>query len=106
MWNICCCGAEAGYPHASDCPYPLYRGTEAQYDRWLAARFARREGIEVGERDGEHWAEHNGYRVISYAEGGYCCQVYFDGEWWADNDGIPEDVERYLCRALGIEFVA
>jgi len=45
--NICLCGAEAGYPHDQDCPYPLYKtthekATREQYQVWNQARKARR----------------------------------------------------------------
>lgn len=36
--NICLCGSEAGYPHAHDCPRPLFRCGEAEEARWLAER--------------------------------------------------------------------
>ena len=32
--NICLCGGTPGYPHEYACPYPLYRGTQAQYEAW------------------------------------------------------------------------
>lgn len=38
--SICLCGAEAGYPHAPDCPYPLFRGSGQQENEWSAARQA------------------------------------------------------------------
>lgn len=39
MFNICYCGAAAGYDdHAPDCPYPLFRCGEAAENKWLAAR--------------------------------------------------------------------
>ena len=34
----CLCGAEAGYPHASDCPRPLYRAGGEQAERWRVER--------------------------------------------------------------------
>uniref|UniRef100_A0A6M3LSV6 Uncharacterized protein n=1 Tax=viral metagenome TaxID=1070528 RepID=A0A6M3LSV6_9ZZZZ len=36
--QICCCGAEVGYTHRRNCPYPLYHATDSQYDKWVAAR--------------------------------------------------------------------
>jgi len=36
--QICCCGAEVGYRHRTDCPYPLYRCTEKQYEQWIKAK--------------------------------------------------------------------
>jgi hypothetical protein len=39
--NICLCGTQAGYPHKPECPYPLYRGTDAMYEAWDKARDAR-----------------------------------------------------------------
>lgn len=38
--NFCLCGAEAGYPHAADCPRPLYRCSDSQAARWHADRAA------------------------------------------------------------------
>ena len=32
--NICGCGASAGYPHKPECPRPLYRGSEADWNTW------------------------------------------------------------------------
>lgn len=43
MFNVCMCGAGAGYPHESDCPFPLYRASAAQEQRWLDAREVIRE---------------------------------------------------------------
>jgi hypothetical protein len=42
MINICLCGAEATYPHADDCPYPLYRYGERAARRWRFEQRARR----------------------------------------------------------------
>lgn len=39
--NICLCGAQAGYFHKLDCPWPCYRGTDAVMGAWLVARGAR-----------------------------------------------------------------
>ena len=44
--NICLCGAEATYPHAADCPWPQYRCTDAQADRWQEARAALRDSAD------------------------------------------------------------
>lgn len=33
--NLCLCGAQDGYPHYPDCPYPLFRATEAQEETWV-----------------------------------------------------------------------
>lgn len=43
--NICHCGAQSGYPHSPDCPYPLYRGSEAAVEAWQDARTAKREAL-------------------------------------------------------------
>ena len=32
--NLCGCGASAGYPHKPECPRPLYRGSEADWNAW------------------------------------------------------------------------
>ena len=41
MVNICYCGTQASYPHEKWCPYPLYRGSEAQEEAWVRARDAK-----------------------------------------------------------------
>ena len=42
--NICYCGSQAGYPHALDCPYPLFRGSERDVEEWERER----ERIQLG----------------------------------------------------------
>lgn len=37
-FQLCLCGAAPGYPHAWDCPRPLYHATEAQEKQWEADR--------------------------------------------------------------------
>jgi hypothetical protein len=36
MW--CLCGAQVGYPHKSDCPWPYYGHARAMEEKWLADR--------------------------------------------------------------------
>lgn len=36
MCDICFCGTQAGYPHAEDCPFPLFRGSDETQARWFA----------------------------------------------------------------------
>lgn len=36
--QVCLCGAQPSYPHARDCPYPLYFDTPALVSKWEAAR--------------------------------------------------------------------
>jgi hypothetical protein len=43
--NICMCGSQAGYPHASDCPKPLFRATTAQEDAWWNEREAKQKQL-------------------------------------------------------------
>ncbi len=38
MFNVCMCGSAAGYPHAKDCPYPLFRGSDDALEKWDEAR--------------------------------------------------------------------
>lgn len=39
MSSICCmCGAQAGYMHASDCPFPLFVTDAKRVEAWLKAR--------------------------------------------------------------------
>jgi hypothetical protein len=54
-------------------------------------------------------AVHGDYRVVAYAAGGYCRQWRdpAGGGWFlfrAEAEGMPEDVERALCLALGIAY--
>lgn len=60
--NICICGREAGYPHAADCPRPLFRCSETEMKKWYAEREAKRLLAETGYaiHDGEQrgpWKE-------------------------------------------------
>lgn len=48
--NICYCGSQAGYPHAPDCPYPLYHTSEKKELEWLAAREELRRQMESPSR--------------------------------------------------------
>jgi hypothetical protein len=57
------CGAQAGYPHDAECPFPLFRGSaerraEWEADRaymvewrakWAATEKARAEGMTAGQ---------------------------------------------------------
>jgi len=36
--NICACGAEPGYLHEAECPFPLYRGNIEDQNRWYKLR--------------------------------------------------------------------
>jgi len=36
--NICMCGAQAGYMHAADCPFPLFVADPVRAETWLMAR--------------------------------------------------------------------
>ncbi len=49
--NICMCGAQAGYMHASDCPFPLFVNDPERAAAWLEAReeLRAREAWRVGE---------------------------------------------------------
>ncbi len=38
VFNTCYCGSQASYPHSHDCPYPLFRASEREEDKWLQAR--------------------------------------------------------------------
>jgi hypothetical protein len=44
--NVCGCGAQAGYPHAPACPYPLFRGSEQDWDKWERALGVRMAELE------------------------------------------------------------
>lgn len=34
MLNICMCGTQAGYPHDPSCPYPLFRASDEDAEKW------------------------------------------------------------------------
>jgi hypothetical protein len=38
MTQICHCGTQQSYPHAPDCPYPLFSDAPALVGEWTAAR--------------------------------------------------------------------
>jgi hypothetical protein len=68
--------------------------------------------VAVGAQPGTglRYAVHGDYRVVAYADGGYCCQWRdpAGGCWFlfrAEAEGMPEDVEQALCCALGIAYV-
>lgn len=65
--------------------------------------------IITGQTDlGLRWAHNGTYRILAYAEGGYCCQcLYLVNGWYLlpAEEEIPQDVERALCHALGIEYI-
>ena len=52
--NVCYCGAMAGFPHADDCPYPLFRGTPAQENKWYNDQSDLRAWIASG-KDASKW---------------------------------------------------
>jgi hypothetical protein len=39
-FKICLCGTQPGYPHAFDCPYPLYisKPSQSDYIKWNTQR--------------------------------------------------------------------
>lgn len=46
--NICMCGYQPGdYAHRPFCPYPLFRGTEADEQAWTAAEAAVRDAAQI-----------------------------------------------------------
>jgi hypothetical protein len=67
--------------------------------------------VQVGTQpSGLRFATAGDYRVVAYAAGGYCRQwrAPAGGGWFlfrAEAEGLPEDVERALCFALGIAYV-
>jgi hypothetical protein len=36
--NFCLCGAQAGYPHAHDCPFPYFANDPKQVHKWMTWR--------------------------------------------------------------------
>ncbi len=55
MFNVCMCGAGAGYPHDVDCPRPLFRGSDAMQDAWRSERDANRKTREDRDRLVSMW---------------------------------------------------
>jgi hypothetical protein len=37
VFGICQCGAFASYPHAEDCPYPMFRNDTKSISEWEKA---------------------------------------------------------------------
>lgn len=52
MLNICYCGAQAGYAHDDDCPYPLFRAGDSEASRWERANGLLKAAREAGEAHG------------------------------------------------------
>jgi len=42
-FQVCLCGTQPGYPHAADCPFPLYHSGEEAMARWDRERALLRE---------------------------------------------------------------
>lgn len=47
--NICMCGAQAGYPHKWDCPYPYYGSSERCMADWQERRNKIRQATSIEE---------------------------------------------------------
>jgi hypothetical protein len=70
--------------------------------------------IETGKNGmGLRWARLGEWRIVAYAEGGYCVQRYVEGPGWCllhagrggttpPKDKIPAGVEAKLLDALGL----
>ena len=43
--NICYCGAQAGYQHKDDCPFPLFRASSEVEEKWYRDQARLREGL-------------------------------------------------------------
>lgn len=44
MFSVCLCGAQAGYQHRADCPFPMYRDfPPKRVVRWAEEREAIRQ---------------------------------------------------------------
>lgn len=39
--QFCMCGAQPGYPHDPDCPYPYFGHSESEQYRWMKAKEAK-----------------------------------------------------------------
>ena len=54
LFNLCLCGAQASYPHAAECPYPLYNcRDDKRADEWFEAcraLVARLDGYRLEDR--------------------------------------------------------
>lgn len=49
--NICQCGAQAGYPHKPDCPWPYFGAAPTICERWKRDRAALREQLARAEAE-------------------------------------------------------
>lgn len=65
-FQVCLCGTAPGYPHAKDCPWPQYRATAEQEEKWdearehLADKLADLQGeddefLDNSRQDAKHW---------------------------------------------------
>lgn len=41
--SFCMCGAQPGYRHSADCPFPYYGQDKGEMDRWQDAAEAKHE---------------------------------------------------------------
>ena len=58
--------------------------------------------IRLYNRNGLRVASNGPYKVIAYAEGGYCTLRYVAWIGFVLDDNIPPDAEKALCAALRI----
>lgn len=50
MFNVCLCGAQSGFTHRADCPFPMYREfPPARVMRWADEREKIRQEIAAAE---------------------------------------------------------
>jgi hypothetical protein len=103
---------EEAAPSQAECGY-WNRDEKDAYEaaKRLVALRPILEAVETGVQPstGLRWAKHGQYRVVAYAEGGYCCQRHVQGPGWcllAPGQEMPADVERALCLALCLEYRA
>ncbi len=79
---ICHCGAQAGYLHARDCPYPLYTESALALESWQAGRDRIRATICASRPVGEGF----NYR--------YLCQFRDTGKDYFTTDCAFDDWEQ------------
>jgi hypothetical protein len=84
--QICLCGAQSGYPHAQDCPYPMYWDRDDCTKRWEHARIAKFGQVLVGGPSAS-----DGYRYVLWS--GLVYQFRPNGEYVA-----------YLCAQRLMEY--
>lgn len=93
MIDICFCGSQAGYPHDSRCPFPLYHGDGLA---WLAERY----GLDVEPERCDEDAVHEMVRLLARLEetDGRDSRRYERALGWANDGWDAAEVRVRLAR--------